>query len=121
MKTAKELLHRLKTNKTIGNININVSAVCFDSRKVEPHALFVAQKGTSFNGHDFIDTAIEKGAVCIVLEDLPPQLNDAVTYIQVDNASFALGWIAAAFYDYPSEKIKLIGITGTNGKTTTVT
>ena len=56
-----------------------------------------------------------------MLEDLPPQLNDAVTYIQVDNASFALGWIAAAFYDYPSEKIKLIGITGTNGKTTTVT
>ncbi|MFA7401640.1 MAG: UDP-N-acetylmuramoyl-L-alanyl-D-glutamate--2,6-diaminopimelate ligase [Bacteroidales bacterium] len=121
MKTAKELLHRLKTNKTIGNININVSAVCFDSRKVEPHALFVAQKGTSFNGHDFIDTAIEKGAVCIVLEDFPPKLNDAVTYIQVDNASYALGWIAAAFYDYPSEKLKLIGITGTNGKTTTVT
>ncbi|MDD2622680.1 MAG: UDP-N-acetylmuramoyl-L-alanyl-D-glutamate--2,6-diaminopimelate ligase [Bacteroidales bacterium] len=121
MKTCKELIDRIPIKQIIGNVEIPIHAVCFDSREVLANTLFVAQKGNTVDGHDYIDKAIAKGACCIVLENLPAQIKDGITYIQVENASFALGWIAAAFYNYPSEKLTLIGITGTNGKTTSVT
>ena len=121
MKQCKELVKELNIIKIIGSLSIEISNICFDSRQVIPQCLYVAQKGTQVDGHDFISMAIEKGASCIVLENLPSEINNTITYIQVENTSLALGYIASAFYDYPSKKIKLIGITGTNGKTTTVT
>jgi len=95
-----------------------VDAVEFDSRKVKQNTLFVAQKGLVFDGHQFIDKAIELGAVVVVCEDLPSNLNKNITYIQVEDANEALAIIASNFYDNPSSKLKLVGVTGTNGKTT---
>ncbi|NLJ83018.1 MAG: UDP-N-acetylmuramoyl-L-alanyl-D-glutamate--2,6-diaminopimelate ligase [Bacteroidales bacterium] len=121
MKRCEELIKNIRPIKTIGSVSKNISSICFDSREVVVQSMFVAQKGTQVDGHDYISKAIEKGAYCIVLENLPSQLDDNVTYIQVENSSLALAHIASAFYDYPSQKLKLVGITGTNGKTTTVT
>ena len=99
----------------------DISSLCFDSRQVETGSCFVAQRGTRVDGHDYIDTAIEKGAVAVVCCELPARLNPSVAYVQVDNSDIALGVMADNFYDHPSRKLKLVGITGTNGKTTTVT
>ena len=93
----------------------------FDSRQVTDGTLFVAQRGTKVDGHQFISGAIEKGAVAVVCEDLPEKLIQGVAYVKVPNSSKALGLMAANYYGHPSEQLKLIGITGTNGKTTTVT
>ena len=101
--------------------NVEVDAITFDSRKVKPHTLFVAQVGVHVDGHQFIDTAIGQGAVAVVCQALPEQLQSGVVYIQVDDSNRALGLMADNFYGHPSRKMKLIGITGTNGKTTTVT
>ena len=113
---------------TAGNPLAEVTAVCNDSRKVVPGSLFVAVKGFAVDGHDYIATAIEKGAGTIVYEDpkaLETQLGQAgtseVTLVKADSSRHALAIIAANFYDNPSEKLTLVGITGTNGKTTTVT
>lgn len=83
--------------------------------------MYIAQKGTQSDGHQFISSAIEKGATVIVCENLPENYNQNITWVVVENSSVALGLIASSFYDHPSEKLKLVGITGTNGKTTTVT
>jgi len=93
----------------------------FDSRKAEKSSLFVAQKGLIFDGHKFIDKAIELGATSIVCEELPSTRLDNVTYVLVENSDIALAIIAANYYDNPSSKLKLVGITGTNGKTTIAT
>ena len=98
-----------------------ISNLSFDSRKIETNGLFIATKGTQSDAHQYISETIKKGAIAIVCEDLPEKLNENTTYIKVKNSSYALGEIASSFYDYPSENIKLVGITGTNGKTTTVT
>jgi UDP-N-acetylmuramoyl-L-alanyl-D-glutamate--2,6-diaminopimelate ligase len=98
-----------------------VSDVVFDSRKVIENAAFVAVKGTQVDGHDFIPLALEKGATAIICEQLPASLAEGITYIQVLDSAKALGIIAANFYGNPSEKIKVVAVTGTNGKTTTVT
>jgi UDP-N-acetylmuramoyl-L-alanyl-D-glutamate--2,6-diaminopimelate ligase len=98
-----------------------VSDVVFDSRKVIENAAFVAVKGTQVDGHDFIPLALEKGATTIICEQLPASLAEGITYIQVLDSAKALGIIAANFYGNPSEKIKVVAVTGTNGKTTTVT
>jgi len=121
MKSCEELIKELNIIKIIGSLSKEISHVCFDSRQAVPQSMYVAQKGTQVDGHTFISMAIEKGSCCIVLEDFPTEIKPSVTYIQVANTSLALGYIASAFYDYPSHKINLIGITGTNGKTTTVT
>ena len=99
----------------------DIRSLCFDSRQVESGCCFVAPRGTRVDGHDYIDTAIEKGAVAVVCCELPAQLSPSVAYVQVDNSDIALGVMADNFYDHPSRKLKLVGITGTNGKTTTVT
>lgn len=107
--------------KIINNQEIKINEITFDSRTVAPNSLFVAQVGVHVDGHNYIATATEKGAAAIVCEKLPEVLDSNVVYIQVENSNKALGLIAANFYGNPSTKLHLIGITGTNGKTTTVT
>lgn len=113
--------------EVIGAAEAAVGAIVFDSRKVKAHAaepgktIYVAQRGTQTDGHIYIPQAITDGAGIIVCETLPTELAPEVTYIRVANADIALGQLASAFYDFPSSKLKLVGITGTNGKTTTVT
>jgi UDP-N-acetylmuramoyl-L-alanyl-D-glutamate--2,6-diaminopimelate ligase len=98
-----------------------IASVASDSRKVKKGSLFVATKGTNIDGHTFIQKAIESGAVAIVCEELPDTQENGITYVKVSNAGYSLGIMVCNFYDNPSEKLKLIGVTGTNGKTTTVT
>ena len=114
------------TVSTEGCTSIEISAVCNDSRKVVPGALFVAVKGYASDGHNFIRTAAEKGASAIIYEDqqtTETQLDgiEGITLVKVESSRYALAIAAANFYDNPSEKLTLVGITGTNGKTTTVT
>ena len=105
----------------VGSTNLAISSVTFDSRQVKKDSLFIATIGVTVDGHNYIEKAIEMGAAAIVCEKLPAKINENITYIKVLNSSESLGYIACNFYDNPSEKLKLIGITGTNGKTTTVT
>ena len=121
MNNLKDILTAIKVKQLIGNENITISEICFDSRQAKPGSLFVATRGTKTDGHQFIPTAIEKGSVAVVCEDIPAETPQSVTFIQVEDAAFALGHLASAFYDDPSSKLQLVGITGTNGKTTTVT
>lgn len=121
MKKLKDIIKPIVVEKLQGDENITIKELCFDSRKVVPGCLFIAAMGTQTDGHKFIPMAIEKGAVAIVCEILPDPMPETVTFVKVKDASEALGYMASAFYDFPSQKLKLIGITGTNGKTTTVT
>lgn len=104
-----------------GSTELRIAAVEFDSRKVVRDTLFVAQKGLLFDGHSFISTAIETGATVVVCEDLPAQMPDGVTFVQVVDANKALAILASNFYDNPSADLVLVGVTGTNGKTTIAT
>jgi UDP-N-acetylmuramoyl-L-alanyl-D-glutamate--2,6-diaminopimelate ligase len=104
-----------------GDVDTAVNSLCIDSRKAVPGSAFIAVRGTLSDGHLFIDKAIELGASVIVCETLPEVLKQGVTYIQVKNSAEATGFIADAFYDFPSANIKVVGVTGTNGKTTTAT
>lgn len=116
-----EILNRIPTLETHGEMNREVSNITFDSRKVQEGGLYVAVKGVAVNGHDFIDNAISNGAKIIVCEFLPEQLLEEITYIKVKNSVKALGSLASNFYGNPSEKLTLVGITGTNGKTSVTT
>jgi len=121
MKKLTDILYRVRITKFRGQMDSEIRNVCFDSRKTGPDDMFVALKGTKSDGHEFIPMAIDKGARVIICETLPEKVNDNVCYIEVKDAHEALGYIASTFYDNPSEKIKLIGVTGTNGKTTIAT
>lgn len=121
MKLLSDILYKVRLEEVIGSTHMAISAVAFDSRKVKKDALFVAVRGTATDGHAFIQKALEAGAVAIVCEELPADRPDTVTWVKVADATFALGVIACNFFDNPSEKLKLVGVTGTNGKTTTVT
>jgi UDP-N-acetylmuramoyl-L-alanyl-D-glutamate--2,6-diaminopimelate ligase len=116
----RELLYRVNIIKAVGNTNIEISDVQFDSRKVKKKGLFVAIKGTDSDGHQYIEDTINDGAIALIVEQIPIELNDSVTYIQVESSYNALAVIASNLYKNPSERIKLVGITGTNGKTTIV-
>lgn len=116
-----ELLKRIPVLETLGNQNPEVSEIVFDSRKVVADSLYVAVKGMVSDGHSFIDSSLEKGANVIVCETLPENLDENVTYIKVKDASKTLGQLASNFYGNPSEKLSLIGVTGTNGKTSVAT
>lgn len=116
-----KLLQGVVLQKTIGNTGIDITNIQFDSRLVDSGAVFVATKGTASDGHEYIPLAIEKGAIAVVCEEIPAQINPTVVYIQVENSSDALGKMASAWYGFPSSKLILIGITGTNGKTTIAT
>lgn len=115
------ILNGITVKHTIGSMDRDIHAVCFDSRKIVHNDLFVAVKGTVTDGHLFLDKAIALGATTIICEDIPTIINDHITYIQVDDAAYCLGLAAANFYGNPSSRLKLVGVTGTNGKTTVVT
>ena len=121
MKLLKDILYRAGIEEVIGFTNVAIESICIDSRLAKKFSLFIAVKGTLVDGHKFIETAAEQGALAIVCEELPETLLPEVNYIQVKNSRFAAGVIASNFYDDPSENLKLVGITGTNGKTTCVT
>ena len=121
MQTLKDILFGVSLQSITGNREEEVKGVAYDSRKVEPGFLFVAVKGLTVDGHDYIESTIDKGARVIVCEKAPKNLPKEITVVQTDNSAKALGIIASNFYGRPSENIKLVGITGTNGKTTCAT
>ncbi len=116
-----DLLYGVAIKSLNGLAQLEVSALAFDSRLVKSDTLFFAIKGTAVDGHEFIDQTIAAGATAIVCESLPAVLNDKVTYVEVEDSAAALGIVAGNFYCNPSAKLKLVGITGTNGKTTIAT
>lgn len=121
MKTLTDILENILRSETVGEKNPDIRQITFDSRKIVEGSLFVAVRGTLTDGHRYIHRAIEKGAKAVVCEELPKHLTKGVAYIKVKDSKEALGRIAANFYGHPSKKLKLVGITGTNGKTTTAT
>lgn len=121
MTNVNQLLQNVEVVQTTGEVQASIENIQFDSRKIQANDLFVAVRGTQADGHKYIGQAVALGAKVVVCEQLPKQVKETVAYIQVANSAKALGWLAANYYDNPSKKIKLVGITGTNGKTTTVT
>lgn len=121
MRTLKELLAGVCYTGVIYKEEVEINAVHFDSRKVEKGDVFVAQRGVSVDGHIYIDKAVAAGAVAVVCEELPVVSAPGVSYLVVADSSFALGVIAGNYYGNPSRELKLVGVTGTNGKTTTAT
>ena len=119
-KSLREILESVKTSSVHGNLDVEICGITSDSRKVAPGMLFVAVRGVNVDGHNYISAAISAGAAAIVAEDYREDC-DGVTYVSVENSAVALGFIASAWYDNPSQKIKLVGVTGTNGKTTIAT
>ncbi len=115
------ILYKVAINSVKGNTDIEVNSLQIDSRKIGKGDCFIAVSGTVADGHLFIEKAIENGATIIVCEVLPTVLKDNITYIQAENSAIAAGLMSHNFYDEPSAKIKLVGVTGTNGKTTIVT
>ncbi|MDP4266000.1 MAG: UDP-N-acetylmuramoyl-L-alanyl-D-glutamate--2,6-diaminopimelate ligase [Bacteroidota bacterium] len=128
MKKLNDILDRVKIVEIKGSSDITIDSVCFDTRKAESGSLFIAVKGTQVDGHDFIPQAIEKGVIAIVCERIPDELKQksltdslSPVWVVVENTEIALAIISSNYYDNPTEKLKIIGITGTNGKTTTAT
>lgn len=121
MKLLKDILYRTRIEQVVGSTNAAIERITFDSRAVVPFTAFVAVKGTRSNGHDFIAQAIAQGATAIVCEQMPEVLQEEVTYVRVNDAQHALAIMAANFHDHPSRELTLVGITGTNGKTSTAT
>ena len=121
MKLLKDILYKVGLVEIIGSTNLTISSINFDSRKTSQNSLFIAIKGTTSDGHIHIEATIKSGAIAILCEVLPENILENITYIKVNNTAIALGIISSNFYDNPSEKITLIGVTGTNGKTTIVT
>jgi UDP-N-acetylmuramoyl-L-alanyl-D-glutamate--2,6-diaminopimelate ligase len=117
----KDILYKVPLTSSFGDMTSVVKGICSDSRKVKDGFVFIAVKGTLTDGHDYIEKAITLGASVIVCEKMPPTVNEKVTYVTVKDSAVALGIIASNFCGNPSEKLKLTGVTGTNGKTTTVT
>jgi UDP-N-acetylmuramoyl-L-alanyl-D-glutamate--2,6-diaminopimelate ligase len=118
MKNLKDILYKVALDSVIGNSDVTISKIEFDSRKVQENDVFVALKGTLVDGHDYIERAIELQAKVIVCEVLPENKNSEVTYIQVPDANSALAIMASNYFKNPSANLQLIGVTGTNGKTT---
>ena len=116
-----EVLKNITPIKIVGNDNVEITGVNIDSRRIKAGHLFVAIRGTQVDGHQFIDKAIELGADAVLCEDLPEKLLGHVTYVQVESTEDAVGKVATLFYGNPSHKLKLVGVTGTNGKTTIAT
>ncbi len=116
-----DILYKVSLLTVSGVTDLEITGIEFDSREVTQGQLFVAIPGTQVDGHTFIDKAIELGATAILCENLPESLKDGITYVQVNNSPKAMGVCAANFYGHPSEKLKLVGVTGTNGKTSIAT
>lgn len=120
MANLRDILYKAGTKAVNGSTDLEVTAVVLDSRQVVAGCVFVAVRGTQTDGHTYIDKAVSSGAVAIVCETLPVKLLPGITYVTVADASVALAWMACHFYGNPSQELQLVGITGTNGKTTTV-
>ena len=121
MKQMSQLLKAINVVKIVGDTNCQVSEIVSDSRKAVDSSMFVAVRGVNVDSHQYIPQLNGKGLAAIVCEKLPEQLDESVTYVQVENSAIALGQLASQWWDNPSTKLKLVGITGTNGKTTTAT
>lgn len=117
----KDILYKVTINAVVGTTNVSINAIQFNSRDIVENDLFVAIKGSLADGHDYIEKAIEQGAIVVVCENLPEVKNKGVSYIKVENSSSALAIMASNFYGNPSANLKLVGVTGTNGKTTIAT
>ena len=121
MKNLQKLLYKVRINSIYGNTNISIENLSYDSRNTKKNSIFFALEGKSFNGFNYIDESIKKGAIAILCDTTPIKINKRLVYVIVEDVGEALGIISSNFYDNPSSNIKLIGITGTNGKTTSVT
>ncbi|SOD88825.1 UDP-N-acetylmuramoyl-L-alanyl-D-glutamate--2,6-diaminopimelate ligase [Spirosoma fluviale] len=117
----KDLFYKIPLLATSGSMNTDVTSLTMDSRKAGPGSLFIAVRGTLTDGHSYIETAIRQGATAILCEEIPTETNPAVAYIRVLNSARTMGLVAANFYEQPSKKLKLVGVTGTNGKTSVAT
>ena len=116
-----EVLSKVKSADIIGDGNVDITGVNIDSRRIQPGHLFVAVRGTQVDGHSFIPKAIEQGAVAVLCEDVPAEPSEGVTFVKVASTEAAVGLVATMFYGDPSTKLQLVGVTGTNGKTTIAT
>ena len=121
MKVLKDILYGVKINQVVGNTDLTINALYLSSLEVKTNGVFIAVKGFSTDGHKYIASAIENGAVAIVCEVLPSEIDENVVYVVVEDSSIALAVLANNFYDNPSSNIQLIGVTGTNGKTSVAT
>jgi UDP-N-acetylmuramoyl-L-alanyl-D-glutamate--2,6-diaminopimelate ligase len=117
----REILYKVNIRSVIGSTSLEITDVQVDSRKITKGSLFIAVKGVAVDGHQFIQSAIESGAVAVVCDQLPSITNEEVVYVQVESSAVATGYIAHNFFEGPSEKMKVVGVTGTNGKTTVAT
>ncbi|MEO8237963.1 MAG: UDP-N-acetylmuramoyl-L-alanyl-D-glutamate--2,6-diaminopimelate ligase [Flavobacterium sp.] len=118
MKILKDILYKVAIESVTGSTEIDIHKIDFDSRKIEENDVFVAIRGTLSDGHDYIEKAIQLGAVAIICDALPENIEKGITYIKVKDTNTALAFMAANYFGNPSEKLKLVGVTGTNGKTT---
>ncbi|WP_281309674.1 UDP-N-acetylmuramoyl-L-alanyl-D-glutamate--2,6-diaminopimelate ligase [Flavobacterium flavigenum] len=118
MKILKDILYKVAIESVTGSTDIAIHKIDFDSRKIEENDVFIAIRGTLSDGHDYIEKAIQLGATAIICDTLPGNIEKGVTYIQVKDTNTALAFMAANYFDNPSGKLKLVGVTGTNGKTT---
>ncbi len=121
MKRLSEIINGIDVVEKINNTNCELESICFDSRLAKEHTLFVAIKGTQTDGHKYLEQVFNSGCRCVVCEDLPENAPKDATLVIVENSAKALGELSSAFYDHPSQQLKLVGVTGTNGKTTTAT
>jgi UDP-N-acetylmuramoyl-L-alanyl-D-glutamate--2,6-diaminopimelate ligase len=121
LKLLSDILYKVRLEEVVGSTHMAISSIISDSRKVKKGSLFVAIKGTLSDGHEYMQKAIENGAIGIVCEWVPATRPEGITFVKVTDSAYSLGIIACNFYDNPSEKISVVGVTGTNGKTTTVT
>ncbi|WP_202703052.1 UDP-N-acetylmuramoyl-L-alanyl-D-glutamate--2,6-diaminopimelate ligase [Flavobacterium sp. UGB4466] len=118
MKILKDILYKVAIESVTGSTEIDIHKIDFDSRKIEANDVFVAIRGSLSDGHDYIEKAIELGAIAIICDTLPENIEKGITYIKVKDTNAALAFMAANYFGNPSEKLKLVGVTGTNGKTT---
>ncbi|WP_275315491.1 UDP-N-acetylmuramoyl-L-alanyl-D-glutamate--2,6-diaminopimelate ligase [Tenacibaculum bernardetii] len=121
MRKLKDILYKVAVNKIYGDTDVAINNIQFDSRLVQKNDLFVAQKGVTVDGHQFIEKTLNLGATVVVCESIPADKKEGVTYVEVNDSNIALAIMAANFYENPSSKLQLVGVTGTNGKTTIAT
>ena len=121
MRNLQDILYGVSLKEIIGPNNKEINKITFDSRSIEKGDLFVAILGVDNDGHNYIDKAVSSGADVILCEVFPSEIAKEVTYVKTDNTQKALGLIAANYFDNPSEKLSLVGVTGTNGKTSIAT
>src|SRR5690625_4336225 len=116
MKLLKDILYKVSIESVRGRTDIPVKEVVFDSRNISEQSVFVAVSGSAVDGHQFIESAVSQGAAAVICEEFPSKTKEEITYVKVADSKQALAHLASNFYDRPSENLKLIGITGTNGK-----